>query len=163
MTSFWQIDYFYGKEKKQMLAIQQASLANVDVIARLFDAYRQFYKQASDLEAAFDFLKDRLDNHESVIFVAYWKGVPVGFVQLYPIFSSVSMKRVWLLNDLYVQEDYRNKGIGNELLEVAKAHGRATSAKGLLLETAYDNFTSQSVYENNGWVKENNFFYWFGL
>jgi GNAT superfamily N-acetyltransferase len=154
--------YIYGKETK-MIAIQHATLTNVDTIAQLFDAYRQFYQQPSDLKAAYDFIKDRLDNNESEIFMAYWDGEPAGFVQLYPMFSSVSMKRVWILNDLYVTETFRNKGIGNALLEVAKAHGRATSAKGLMLETARDNHTAQSVYENNGWEKENNFFYWYSL
>lgn len=146
-----------------MLTVQQANVENIDIIAPLFDAYRQFYKQPHDLPQAKKFIAERLENSESVIFIAYWNNEPAGFTQLYPLFSSVSMKRSWLLNDLYVVPAFRSKGIGTKLLETAKAHGRATSAKGLTLETAWDNYTAQRVYEKNGWHREQNFFYEFTL
>ena len=146
-----------------MLTVQRASVENVDIIAPLFDAYRRFYKQAPDLEHAQLFIAERLEHTESVIFIAYWHNEPAGFTQLYPLFSSVSMRRAWLLNDLYVNADFRNKGIATALLETAKAHGRATSAKALTLETSWDNYTAQSVYEKNGWQREQNFFYEFVL
>ena len=82
-----------------------------------------------------------------MISIAYWNNEPAGFTQLYPLFSSVSMRRAWLLNDLYVNPNFRNKGIATALLETAKAHGRATSAKALTLETSWDNYTAQRVYE----------------
>lgn len=141
-----------------MLTVQQASIENVDIIAPLFDAYRQFYKQVPDLENAYQFTLERLENNESVIFVAYWNNEPVGFTQLYPLFSSVSLRRVWLLNDIYVKNDFRKHGIGTALLERAKAHGRLTNAKALTLETSWDNYTAQSMYEKNGWHREQNFF-----
>jgi GNAT superfamily N-acetyltransferase len=146
-----------------MLTVQRGTLENVDIIALLFDAYRQFYKQTPDLENAREFIVERLNNYESVIFIAYWNNEPAGFTQLYPLFSSVSMRRTWLLNDLYVHSSVRKKGIATALLETAKAHGRATNAKALLLETAFDNFTAQRVYEKNGWQLELNSFYEFVL
>jgi GNAT superfamily N-acetyltransferase len=146
-----------------MLTVERAGLANVDIIAPLFDAYRQFYKQAPGQEAARSFISERLKNDESVIFLAYVDGEPAGFTQLYPVFSSVSMCRSWILNDLFVDPGFRKQGVGEALLEKAKEHGRITNANGLLLETAGDNFTAQSLYEKNGWTKETHFFYWFGL
>ena len=146
-----------------MLTVQRASIENVDIIAPLFDAYRQFYLQPADLENAHTFIAERLENNESVIFIAYRDSEPVGFTQLYPLFSSVGMRRTWLLNDLYVNPGFRGHGIGTALLETAKAHGRATSAKALTLETSRDNYTAQRVYEKNGWKREENFFYEFIL
>lgn len=96
---------------------------------------------------------------ETVIFVAEEREELIGFIQLFPIFSSVSMKRTWLLNDLYVNEKARGKGAATALLNAAKEFGKETNAKWLLLQTAADNFTAQKVYEKNGWVRETDFFY----
>ena len=96
---------------------------------------------------------------ESVIFVAEERKELIGFTQLFPIFSSVNMKRTWLLNDLYVNEKARGIGAGSKLLEAAKQFGIETKSKWLILQTAADNFTAQKVYEKNGWVKETDFFY----
>jgi len=130
----------------------------------LFDAYRIFYKQAADINAAKDFLQQRLTNNESVIFLAYADNNAVGFCQLYPIFSSVGLQRTWLLNDLYVNGSARGKGIAAALLQQAKAFGIETNARWLMLETAADNLTAQSVYEKNGWKKIDDVFYelWLG-
>jgi len=96
---------------------------------------------------------------ETVIFVAEERKELIGFTQLFPIFSSVSMKRTWLLNDLYVNERSRGIGAATALLNAAKEFGAATSSKWLLLQTAADNYTAQKVYEKNGWIKETDFFY----
>ncbi|MEN9571117.1 MAG: hypothetical protein RL172_2348 [Bacteroidota bacterium] len=146
-----------------LLEIKRAQKEDVAMVALLFDAYRVFYKQSSDLPAAFEFLQQRIDNDESVIFLATLKGEAVGFVQLYPVFSSVSLKRAWLLNDLYVAENARNQGIAEALLQQAKQHGTDTNAKFIILETAADNYRAQSVYEKNGWIKQTNFFYEYPL
>lgn len=140
-----------------------ADTGDVETIALLFDAYRIFYRQPSDMEAAKRYLTERLENNESVLFIAYWNDQPAGFTQLYPLFSSVSMRKVWLLNDLYVNEASRNKGIGFALLEQAKLFGKKTNAKALTLETSFDNYTAQALYQKNGWVREENFFYAFTL
>jgi GNAT superfamily N-acetyltransferase len=146
-----------------MITIIQASLEDLDQAAILFDAYRQFYQQVPDLSAAKAFLKERIRNKESVIFLAYEGQQAVGLTQLYPIFTSVGLQRAWLLNDLYVDGTARKKGIAVQLLEAAKAHAKTTNSKWLLLETAMDNFTAQSVYEKNGWKRVSDIFYQFDL
>ena len=83
----------------------------------------------------------------------------IGFTQLFPIFSSVSMKRTWLLNDLYVNEKSRGIGAATKLLDAAKEFGAETNSKWLLLQTSADNYTAQNVYEKNGWIKETDIFY----
>lgn len=141
------------------ISIKKIGENEADSIAFLFDEYRQFYKQPPDKTAAVLFLKERLRKNESVIFIAYVNDEPVGFMQLYPIFSSVGLKRTWLLNDLYVAAFARKHGVGKLLLEEAKQFGKETKSRWLLLQTGADNFTAQSVYEKNGWVKEKDFFY----
>jgi GNAT superfamily N-acetyltransferase len=146
-----------------MITIKKAELLEIEQLAPLFDAYRQFYKQPSDIEAAGKFLKERLLNKESVIFIAYDNDQPAGFAQLYPIFTSVALQRAWLLNDLYVSASSRRKGIASLLLNAAKEHGRITRSKWLLLETAADNYEAQAVYEKDGWQKTSDIFYQFDL
>jgi ribosomal protein S18 acetylase RimI-like enzyme len=142
-----------------MVTVERAEVTNVDIIAPLFDAYRQFYKQAPGLEAARSFIREKLKNDESVIFLAYVDGEAAGFTQLYPVFSSVSMCRSWILNDLFVDPGFRKQGVGEALLDRAKTYAAEARANGLVLETAHDNFTAQSLYEKNGWKRSQHYFY----
>lgn len=134
--------------------IIRATLDHLDAVAPLFDGYRQFYQQPSDLAAARSFLQARLSQGESVIFLAEIQGRPAGFTQLYPSWSSVSMRRLWVLNDLFVHPDFRQRGVGEGLLERARQFAIETDAKGLMLETAVDNLSAQRLYERLGWVRE---------
>jgi ribosomal protein S18 acetylase RimI-like enzyme len=145
------------------MSIQKATLNELNFLTELFDSYRVFYKQESDLEGARAFLKERLVNEDSVVFIAYDESNPVGFVQLYPAFSSVSMKRSWILNDLYVNSSARKKGIGEKLIMKAIEFAEETGAKGVSLETGHDNVTAQSLYEKIGFKKESNYFYYFSI
>jgi GNAT superfamily N-acetyltransferase len=136
----------------------RATLDHLAILAPLFDAYRQFYKQPSDLAGARQFLSERLANDESVIFLALGEDAGLGFTQLYPSFSSTSMKRLWILNDLFVVPEARREGIGEALLERARQFAIETGAKGLMLETATDNLTAQRLYERLGWQRETEFY-----
>ena len=145
------------------MMIQRATINDLNSLTELFDSYRIFYKQESNLEGAKSFLKERLVNDESVVFIAYDETNPVGFVQLYPTFSSVSMKRSWVLNDLYVNASARKKGFGEKLIKKAIKFAEETGAKGVSLETGHDNVTAQSLYEKIGFKKESNYFYYYSL
>ena len=128
---------------------------NLEQLTPLFDGYRMFYKQPSNLEAVNEFLADRLQKKDSVIFMALdEQGTALGFTQLYPMFSSVSMQRSYILNDLYVSKSERGRGIGAALMEHAKQFARMTGSKGLTLETAIDN-PAQKLYKQLGWVIDN--------
>lgn len=141
------------------MIVRRAKKKDIGKLSVLFDKYRIFYKQPSDIDNAKSFLKKRMKRKESMIFVAEERKELIGFTQLFPIFSSVSMKRTWLLNDLYVNEQARGMGAATKLLTAAKEFGAETKSKWLLLQTAADNFTAQKVYEKNGWVREPDFFY----
>lgn len=145
-----------------MVSVARAGLADLDTLVPLFDAYRQFYRQPSDIAGARAFLGERLKNGDSVIFLAHLDEKPVGFTQLYPLFSSVGMSRAWLLNDLYVTETARRHGVAKALLDAACRHGQATGANGLTLQTDKANTPAQALYEREGWVRQKGFF-WYDL
>jgi GNAT superfamily N-acetyltransferase len=142
------------------IKIIRADRSHVDQVAPLFDFYRQFYKQPPDPEGARRFIGERLGRGESVIFLALAGDRAVGFTQLYPSFSSVSMKRLWILNDLYVAAEARKLGAGAALLEQARAWGIETGARALELATTVDNFTAQRLYEKTGWKKDLEFLHY---
>lgn len=147
--------------KSESISIVRAGHGDIGRVALLFDLYRQFYEQADDPDAARDFIGERIDNEESVIFLALncqgGAEEPAGFVQLYPIFSSVSMIRVWLLNDLFVHRDHRRHGVGRQLMDRAIAHARETGYGRLELATSTDNHGARQLYESLGFVREEGF------
>ncbi len=143
-----------------MVDIIRATPNHLSLILPLFDAYRVFYKQPSNLEEAKEFLSQRLQHDESVIFLAMQESTAIGFTQLYPLFSSVSMASVYLLNDLFVIDSLRGKGVGESLLNHAKDFCTAVGFKGLALETAFDN-PAQKLYERLGWQKDVHCFHYF--
>ncbi|WP_394748517.1 GNAT family N-acetyltransferase [Spongiimicrobium salis] len=142
------------------VSIRRAAIEDIQELTPLFDAYRVFYKQESNLEGARFFLEARIHSKEAVIFLAYWDNKAVGFTQLYPSYSSVSLQSVLILNDLYVDQSYRKKGIGEALLDRAKEFCIEKKCKGLALETAIDN-PAQHLYERLNWKKDLHCFHYF--
>lgn len=143
------------------MKITRATLDDLDALAELFDGYRLFYEQVSDPVAATAFLRERIDNKESVIFIAKnAAGEGLGFTQLYPVFSSVSMTHRWILNDLFVAESARKTGIANALMQTAEDFAKADGASGSSLSTAKDNHQAQALYEQRGWIRGEKFFHY---
>ncbi|MCX4027337.1 GNAT family N-acetyltransferase [Endozoicomonas sp. SM1973] len=135
------------------MEIIKVTIEELNQVSNLFDKYRQFYKQDADLPAATTFIKERLVNEDSVIYLALVNNQSVGFTQLYPAFSSVAMKRMWYLNDLYVHPDYRKQGIAEALLEQAQQLAIETNALTVKLATAVDNNAAKALYEKVGYQK----------
>jgi ribosomal protein S18 acetylase RimI-like enzyme len=134
-------------------------LQDLDRVAPLFDSYRQFYRLPPDPGLALEFLRQRLQRGDSVIFLAERRETAIGFVQLYPLFSSTAPRpgRLWLLNDLFVAPSARGEGTGRALMERARAHAVATRATGLFLQTARDNARAQRLYESLGYRRDDLF------
>lgn len=143
-----------------MLTINHAQIEDLDALAPLFDAYRVFYNQVSDIELAKHFLSNRLLKGESMIFLAKEENRPVGFTQLYKTFSSVSAEHSWILNDLFVKPEIRGTGVGERLLKRAQKFALDDNAKGLALETGKNN-PAQKLYERLGWEKETEYLHYF--
>ncbi len=139
--------------------VRRAAAADLPLVAPLFDAYRVFYKQPSDLAGALAFLGERLRLNESVILLAELEeGVAAGFIQLYPAFTSVGIRRLWLLNDMYVAPEARRRGVSTALLEAARQHGLETGAARLVLTTELDNLAAQATYEAHGWKRDERYY-----
>jgi len=145
-----------------MISIKRATIDDLDEVSNLFNLYRIFYRKESDIEGAKTFLRDRILNDESVIYIAEENKKLVGFTQLYPQLSSTRMKKTWLLNDLFVLEEYRGKGISKQLIEKAKQLARDTHSAGLSLETEKTNIIGNQLYPSVGFVISNktNFYWW---
>lgn len=135
-------------------AIARATIEDLQVLVPLFDAYRVFYGRSSDPAIARAFLHERFERGESVIFLARDDGGALGFTQLYPCFSSVSARRLWVLNDLYVEARARRSGVARALMEAAHAYARDTGAARVTLCTAGDNMPAQALYESLGYMRE---------
>ncbi|WP_020060724.1 GNAT family N-acetyltransferase [Bacillus sp. 123MFChir2] len=142
------------------MKIYQATMEDSQGVALLFNEYRVFYKQDSTIERAEQFLRERIERKESIIFVAVEDGKYVGFTQLYPSFSSISMKKLWILNDLFVRKEARGTGVGKELLAKAKQFAVDTGAKGLKLQTEVNNAAAQRLYVGNGYIRDDRYFHY---
>ncbi len=66
------------------MEIYQAGIEDLEGVSNLFNAYRMFYKQTSNLEGAKGYIKERLENEDSVIFIVKNNQKYIGFTQLYP-------------------------------------------------------------------------------
>lgn len=138
---------------------RRAVIGDLDAIAPLFDAYRQFYKQPPDLALARSYLQERMQRGESVIFVAEDDaGRMVGFTQLYPTFCSVRAAPTFVLYDLFVAPEARGSGAGRALMQAAEAYAAGTGAARLELSTAKTNTVAQSLYESQGWARDEAFY-----
>jgi GNAT superfamily N-acetyltransferase len=167
--------------------IRQATLDDLDILVPLFDGYRQFYKQESNLEGARSFLRQRLKSNESVVYIAFLpdfvqagaklpdnqvgttnqnsesnEDQAVGFTQIYPFYSSVSMEHMLILNDLYIKPEFRALGVGTALIDTVKNLCRDLDQKGVALQTAFDN-PAQKLYEREGFKKDTDLQYFWKL
>lgn len=138
--------------------ITACSMDDLDALVGLFEDYRRFYRAPADAEGARRFLHERLENGDAVILLARSDaGEPVGFTQLYPSFSSVRMKRLWILNDLYVTGEARGRGIGRALMDAARRRAREAGVSILALATERDNHLAKRLYASCGYVLDTEF------
>ncbi len=116
------------------VTIAQASTADLDAVAPLFDAYRSFFAGSDDLARSRRFLEERLSAADSVVFFARSEAQALGFIQLYPLWSSWYCRRVWFLSDLYVREESRKCGVGRRLVERAIGHAVLSGSSSIMVE-----------------------------
>ena len=139
--------------------IIEAESKNVEQVGKLFDLYRQFYKYDSNLIVSTNYIKDRINNKESKIFIAINdKNEAIGFVQLYETFGSLDLGKIIILYDLYVEKGYRENKVGRQLMIRSHEYAKKIKAKRVQLSTATDNFIGQSLYESLGYVKDTDFY-----
>ena len=141
------------------IKIIKAEQKHIKEVGILFDLYRQFYKYESNLIESTNYIKDRINNNESTIFIATSDTDEViGFVQLYETFGSLDLGKIIILYDLYVKEDHRKNNIGRQLMIKSHEYAKKINAKRIQLSTAIDNYIGQSLYESLGYVKDDDFY-----
>lgn len=143
------------------MKVRKANANDLAQLSELFDGYRQFYQQQSNPAAAKAFLADRIEKNQSVIFVVEKGGQLLGFTQLFPSFSSVSMQRLWVLNDLFVASHARKQGVAEKLMTAAQAFAEQSDSKGLILETDLENTQAQNLYDKLGYIKQDSTYHYF--
>ena len=144
-----------------MRDITIANETHLDELARLFNLYRIFYEQVDDYESAYEFIKQRIINQESIVFLSRKNTNNYnGFVQLYPSFCSVSGIPILILYDLYVDKDQRGLSIGRRLMDRSKVYAKDNGFKRLELSTAKDNLIGQSLYESLGYEQDSEFYHY---
>jgi len=144
------------------IQITEATLDHLPKLVVLFETYRIHYGQKADRLGATQFLTARIRKKDSTIYVAVHNKQLVGFTQLYPLFSSVHMGRLFLLNDVFVLPEFRGKTVGRQLIDHCKEFARESNAIGLLLETEKLNFPGNKLYQRTGFKLDNehNYYFW---
>lgn len=139
------------------LTVRTATPEDLDAIAPLFDAYRQFFTEKPDLETSRRFLGERLERGESVVLAAFERAQAAGFLQLYPLFSSWYCKRQWFLSDLYVDERFRERGIGKHLVSACVDYAKRSGARSILVELPFSEPHLVKFYGELGFAKDDVF------
>lgn len=144
------------------ISVIKVGINELDLVSGLFDKYRVFYKQPSNVLEGKKYLEKRIENKQSVIFLAVdsQTKTALGFVQLYPSFSSVALKKIWILNDLYVDQPARQRGVAKRLMQKAKEHALETGAARLTLQTGIENNHAQHLYEKIGYKRDDENYYY---
>lgn len=141
--------------------IRLAGENDIEELSGIIKKYRAFYGiVAQDIVQIKEFVTARIINAESKIFIAVNEKTNsiTGFMQFYPVFSTVALKPQWLLNDLYVEEAERRKGIATALLNTAVEYFK-DKAKGFILVTAKTNAEAKCFYDKHGWETDMYDFY----
>ncbi len=129
-------------------------------LSNLFNQYRIFYGEETNLQGSTDFLKSRFENKDSIIMIAQENSQIGGFIQLYPSFSSVGMQRIWILNDLFVGIKFRRKKFARSLMEEARKYAKETGVLRIDLATQVSNLFAQNLYESMGYIRNESFFHY---
>lgn len=140
------------------LEVRRANLADLNVLAELFDQHRRLQGKAVDLEACREFLLERFERAESIVMMAFHESHAIGFAQLYPSFSSTALSRVYILNDLFVAEQARRLGVASALLQSVEEFAWSNGACRVSLNVARGNINGQALYEARNWVRDQDFF-----
>ncbi|WHY01446.1 GNAT family N-acetyltransferase [Neobacillus sp. DY30] len=143
------------------ITISQAAIQDLSKLVPIFDDYREYFKQQKDPAQVEQFLFEKFEHLESVIFIAQVQEEVVGFAQLYPVFSSLTLQRVWLLNDFFITERNRGSGVGTQLFEKVKEFTQLTKSKGIELSVEHTNKKAWAFWEKQGFKMDEDFRYYF--
>lgn len=137
--------------------IRKATLQDLDQLTNLFDQYVVFYKNPSNIEKHKAYLKERIENNEAIIYLAFDEKnleKAIGFTLIYITFSSLALNKILILNDLYVDSTIRKNGVGEKLILEVIALAKELGSNLIRLRTAKSNTVAQGLYNKMGFVRE---------
>jgi GNAT superfamily N-acetyltransferase len=143
------------------LTIRQATIQDLSKLVPIFEDYREYFYQTKNPVMVEQFLFEKFEHLESVIFIAQHQEKVVGFAQLYPVFSSLTLQRVWLLNDFFIAEEFRGSGVGTQLFAIVKEFTLLTKSKGIELSVEHTNKKAWKFWEKQGFKMDEEFRYYF--
>jgi len=139
------------------VTVRQATIQDIPRLVPVFDCYREHFGQQKNSSAAAKFLFEKFEHRESVIFIAEEQNEIIGFAQLYPTFSSLTLQRVWILNDFFISGQYRQRRIGEQLFSAVKEFSLVTRAKGIELTAQHTNNKAWQFWERQGFILDEEF------
>lgn len=145
--------------------IRKATIEDLDQLTIMFDKYLVFYKRPSNMSKQKSFLKERIENNEAIIYIAFDdenKDKAIGFTLIYTTFSSLLLDKILILNDLYVDKTIRKNGVGEKLIHQTIELAKELGVTLIRLRTAKNNVAAQSLYLKTGFIRDK-FSYTFDL
>lgn len=145
------------------MQVLKATILHLDELVPMFDDYRVSYKMDSNIKGANQFMTERLQKQDSEIYIAVSENKEIaGFIQLYPTYSSLRMRRAWTLNDIYVKVAFRGEGVARLLVDRAKELAVYSRSAGLLVETQKTNVVANQMYPKLGFQMYRSFnsYFW---
>jgi len=139
------------------MLVRRAQSADLNQLAVLFDEYRQFYGTSSNPELSYQFLKQRFEDGQTVIFINTKDDTFTGFIILYLGFSSVACSTYYILDDVYITPVFRRQGAAKQLIDTAILFAKHEQALRITLETQKNNYQSHKLYESMGFIKDDEF------
>lgn len=142
----------YGGPVPDAIEIAPIGGDEYEELLPLIAAYQRFYEvEEIDAERNRAFFRRFLaPSDDGLLLGAHREGRLVGYACLYWHFSSLEAVETVLMNDLYVAEDWRGRGVGRALIEASAEVARERGAPYLEWATAPDNETAQRLYDATG-------------
>lgn len=139
------------------MLVRRAQVEDLQQLSVLFDEYRQFYGASSNQELSYQFLKQRFEDQQTVIFINTKDDTFTGFILLYLRFSSVACSKFYVLDDVYITPLYRRHGAARQLIDTAILFARHENALRISLDTQKNNHQSHKLYESMGFMRDDEF------
>lgn len=143
------------------MQIEQLSEKYIDQLIDVVEEYRKFCGFSASYEQTKKFFQYLFTNEKSVTFIAISDNDEVmGFVNLYPSYSTLALSKIWILNDLAVSSRFRRMGLAQKLIKRVITFAEETGAVRVELKTQITNRGAQKFYSEIGFkVDKDNIYY----
>lgn len=118
-----------------------------ELLTKLIHDERQYNDTIDDNYIVTNHFNKMLDDENIIILAYYINKTIVGYILI-----RRTSNNTCLLDGLYVEKEYRNKGIGNSLLKDAISRIKNMNVKYVDINVMYNNIIAKHIYEKLGFV-----------